>query len=216
MPRSVISRVPRRPSRAESKQLTHERLLEAAMKVFRRDGYHGASLDRVAAVAGYTKGAVYSAFDSKSDLFLALLARRAAARGDELRSLLDQSQATTDFIEEVTRRFAASVAVERDWWIAVIEFMTVVGRDEQLRARFAEHHDASRALIAESVAGWARRHRSKPAIEPRRVATLILALNNGLTLESLVAPDEVSTQTYVDGQLALARAVVDPPRNTRR
>ena len=101
MPRPAVARVPRRQTRAESKQLTHERVLEAALKVFRRDGYHGASLDRVAAVAGYTKGAVYSAFDSKSDLFLALLARRAAARRDELRSVLDQSQAAADFVEEV-------------------------------------------------------------------------------------------------------------------
>ena len=98
----------------------------------------------------------------------------------------------------------------------MIEFMTVVGRDEQLRIRFAAHHDASRELIAQSVAEWARRHRSRRVMEPRRVATLILALNNGLTLESLVAPDEVSTQAYVDGQLALTRAALNPPRNPRR
>ena len=216
MPRPAVARLPRRQTRAESKQLTNERVLDAALKVFRRDGYHGASLDRVAAVAGYTKGAVYSAFDSKSDLFLALLARRAAARRDELRSVLDQSQAAADFVEEVTRGFATSVAAERDWWTAVIEFMTVVGRDEQLRTRFAAHHEASRDLIAESVAEWARRRRSRRVIDPRRVATLILALNNGLTLESLVAPDEVSTQVYVDGQLALTRAALNPPRNPRR
>jgi len=214
VPRPAVARRSRRRTRAESKQVTHERVLEAALTVFRSDGYHGASLDRVAAVAGYTKGAVYSAFDSKSDLFLTLLARRAAARRDELRSLLDHAAA--DFVEKVTRRFAASVAAERDWWTAVIEFMTVVGRDENLRVKFAAHHDASREQVAQSVEEWANRQRSKPAIEPRRVATLILALSNGLTLESLVAPDEVNTEVYVDGQLALMRAALDPPRNSRR
>jgi AcrR family transcriptional regulator len=211
--RPAVTRLRRRTTRAESKQLTHTRVLEAALKVFRNDGYHGASLDRVAGAAGYTKGAVYSAFDSKADLFLALLAQRAATRRDELRNLLDQSQTAADFVEEVTRRFAASVGLERDWWIAVIEFMTVVGRDERLRVRFAAHHNASRVLIAESIAEWARRHRSRPMMEARQLATLILALNNGLTLESLVAPEEVSTQAYVDGQLALTRLALERPRH---
>src|SRR4249920_1855864 len=53
--------------------LTRRHLLEAAGVVFARQGFHGATLDEVAATAGFTKGAVYSNFTSKDDLFLALL-----------------------------------------------------------------------------------------------------------------------------------------------
>src|SRR5476649_1930069 len=53
--------------------MTRRHLLEAAAIVFARDGFHGATLDDVAATAGFTKGAVYSNFKSKDDLFLALL-----------------------------------------------------------------------------------------------------------------------------------------------
>src|SRR6478672_13456223 len=56
--------------------MTREHLIEAAAVVFARDGYHGASLDDVAATAGFTKGAVYSNFKSKEDLFLALVDHR--------------------------------------------------------------------------------------------------------------------------------------------
>ena len=56
--------------------MTREHLLEAAAVVFARDGYYGASLDDVAAAAGFTKGAVYSNFKNKEDLFLALLDHR--------------------------------------------------------------------------------------------------------------------------------------------
>ena len=52
--------------------LTRRHLLEAAGVVFARQGFHGATLDEVAATAGFTKGAVYSNFTSKDDLFLAL------------------------------------------------------------------------------------------------------------------------------------------------
>jgi AcrR family transcriptional regulator len=207
------TRTPRRATRAESKQRTLERVLEAAMVVFRRDGYHGASLDRVAAAAGFTKGAVYSAFDSKAELFLELLARRAAERRDEMRAVLAKSHDSATFIEESARRFARSVAAERDWWTAVIEFMTVVGRDDALRHRFAAHREESRALIAQIVEAWARRQGQKPTISSRRIATLILALNNGLTLESLLAPGEVGAQAYVEGQLALARSLMAPARD---
>ena len=55
------------------RQQTREHLLAAAAEVFAERGFHGASLDEVAAVAGFTKGAVYSNFKNKEDLFLALL-----------------------------------------------------------------------------------------------------------------------------------------------
>jgi AcrR family transcriptional regulator len=53
--------------------MTRQYLLDAAAIVFARDGFHGATLDDIAALAGFSKGAVYSNFKSKDDLFLALL-----------------------------------------------------------------------------------------------------------------------------------------------
>ena len=67
-------RPPPRLNRAETKEQTHRRLLEAAERVFLKMGYQGATLDSIAADAGYTKGAVYWHFDSKEALFLELLA----------------------------------------------------------------------------------------------------------------------------------------------
>ena len=55
------------------RQQTRDYLLQAAAQVFAERGFHGASLDEVAAAAGFTKGAVYSNFKNKEDLFLALL-----------------------------------------------------------------------------------------------------------------------------------------------
>ena len=65
-----------RLSRQERKSQTRERLLDAAAQVFARRGFESASLDEVAAAAGYTKGAVYSNFASKTDLVIALIVRR--------------------------------------------------------------------------------------------------------------------------------------------
>ena len=61
----------RRLTRAESAERTRRRLLVAAQRVFFERGFHGASLEAVAEEAGLTKGAVYSRFEDKADLFLA-------------------------------------------------------------------------------------------------------------------------------------------------
>src|SRR5881396_2434576 len=65
------------PLTAERRRaMTRQHLLDAAAIVFTRNGFHGSTLDEVASTAGFTKGAVYSNFKSKDDLFLALLDER--------------------------------------------------------------------------------------------------------------------------------------------
>lgn len=53
--------------------MTRERLLAAAEQVLARHGYGGASIDLITAAAGYSKGAIYSNFESKEAVFLELL-----------------------------------------------------------------------------------------------------------------------------------------------
>src|SRR2546426_4993440 len=48
-------------------------MLDAAVAVFAERGYHGASMDEIAAGAGGTKPMVYSYFGSKEDLYLACI-----------------------------------------------------------------------------------------------------------------------------------------------
>ena len=73
------------------RQLTREHLLAAAAQVFAERGFHGATLDEVARVAGFTKGAVYSNFASKDDLFLALFKANYEREMEGLVSILGSS-----------------------------------------------------------------------------------------------------------------------------
>src|SRR6476646_7446205 len=68
---SAMTFEPLTPERRRA--MTRQHLLDAAAIVFTRNGFHGSTLDEVASTAGFTKGAVYSNFTSKDDLFLALL-----------------------------------------------------------------------------------------------------------------------------------------------
>ncbi len=93
-----------RLTRAEAKAETRRRLLEAAEAVFRRDGYHGASLDRIAAEAGFTTGAIYSTFESKAGVMMALVAARAERRRTVWTEALAATASAEDFVAEVSRR----------------------------------------------------------------------------------------------------------------
>src|ERR1700757_1133361 len=64
---------PARLTRAQQQALTRERLLAAAERVIDRHGFSGASIDLITAEAGYSKGAIYSNFESKEAVFLELL-----------------------------------------------------------------------------------------------------------------------------------------------
>ena len=58
-------------TREERRAATRTELLDAAARVFARRGFHNASVNDVAAEAGYTSGAVYSNFRNKDELFVA-------------------------------------------------------------------------------------------------------------------------------------------------
>src|SRR2546421_878272 len=64
-----MSRVRTRPTR----DATCEKLFEAAARVFEADGIGGASIETIAAAAGFTRGAFYSNFKSKDELIIAML-----------------------------------------------------------------------------------------------------------------------------------------------
>jgi AcrR family transcriptional regulator len=199
------AKTPPRLTRAEAKENTRVRVLQAAEAAFRRDGYHGASLERMAAEAGFTTGAIYSAFGSKADVMMALVAAQAERRRDEWARLVGAASSVEDFTEKVARQTAREGAAEREWWAVVIEFMTVVARDEGLRARYEEIHRESLSALGEAIRAWMQSGDGGWEIPPERLAILVNALGRGLGLEGLVAPAVVTEDLVVEAALTLLR-----------
>ena len=102
-----------RLTRAERNQRNRALVLGAARRAFLARGYHGASLEQIADEAGFSKGVVYSQFENKADLFLALLEQRIEERAAENARFVDALVAAGDcsagqglraLVEHVTRR----------------------------------------------------------------------------------------------------------------
>ena len=90
---SDIRSLPNSPTPA--KAATREKLLAAAKQIFLATGYQGATLDAIAARAGFTKGAVYWHFPNKQSLFLALVAESISENLAELEGMLAELKGDT-------------------------------------------------------------------------------------------------------------------------
>ena len=74
----------KRLTREESKEITRLRLIEAAERLFIRKGFDGASVEEISENAGFTRGAFYSNFENKDQIFLAVIDHRAPKNHDEI------------------------------------------------------------------------------------------------------------------------------------
>jgi AcrR family transcriptional regulator len=106
------------PTRFERQARTCAELIDAAERLFTSHGVHAASVDAVAAEAGHTKGAVYSNFRSKEDLFFAVYGRRLEQRLREFEAILEAAPNVFEGLQETTRT-AAPRSDSDDGWLAV-------------------------------------------------------------------------------------------------
>jgi AcrR family transcriptional regulator len=192
------------PTRAERKALTREQLVAAAERLFKRDGFHATSVDAVADAAGYTKGAVYSNFASKEELFFAVYERRLERRVEELDRIGADAPSARDGL-----RAAVDTAGRRseDGWMAVFfEFWAHVLRHPEHRERFAALHRRGLEPFVRAVEALAQEYGADPPLPPELLATAHLALGNGLQLERLTRPDEIDMEAFQRVMWLLARA----------
>jgi AcrR family transcriptional regulator len=188
-------------TRAERQAQTRTELIEAAERLFIRQGFHPTSLDAVAAEAGYTKGAVYSNFTSKEDLFFVVYERRVEAFLPEL----ERTLATTDDLPaallSVTSSHRARREREPDGWLAVfLEFWTYVLRHPEHRARFAEIHARYTEPFAQALSRWAGERGIELPLDARRLTVASTVLVLGMGLERLTQPDVIDAASTVEVQ----------------
>ena len=181
------------PTRAERQARTRAELVDAAERLFTANGFDATSLGAVADAAGFTKGAVYSNFASKEDLFFAVYERRVERYVERAERTIAQAG-----VVEGMRRIVADVTTRRghdDGWLTVfLEFWTHVLRHPEHRARFAAIH--ARAIGA--PVGHLERLAADRGVElpvaARQAAVAVFAMQTGLSLERLTPPEVVDAE----------------------
>ncbi|HEX8083368.1 MAG TPA: TetR/AcrR family transcriptional regulator [Solirubrobacteraceae bacterium] len=172
-------------SRAEKKLETRNRLIDAAGAVFARRGFHGASVEEVAAEAGLTTGALYWHFKGKQELFLALADQRVAARIEEIRTVNDRGGDASTLEHAIEQQFQEFIAREPEWPLLYYEFWVHGTRDPALSKEFTRRRRAVQTAIAEGIEQRAKTYGVELPIPAKQIALGLNALMNGLAFERI-------------------------------
>jgi AcrR family transcriptional regulator len=189
-------------TREESKARTRKDLLRAANRLFIRKGFVATSLADIAEEAGLTKGAVYSNFESKEDLFLALFGEpRDASRsavGEDL-APADLSGVSGDTPEARARAWGEHLATlhpKRRNVALFLEMNAFALRNDRTRAWVAEHNQRFFTELGTDLAALL----GTPDADPEVLGLVAQSLYAGLQMHGAFRteplPDDVFAQVY--------------------
>ena len=186
-----------RLTRIEQQARTRAALLEAGGRVFVERGFLGASVEAIATEAGYTRGAFYSNFSSKEELFAELLQERVYSLYAEMASK-SADPATRTTLRETGERLASIQGDPGGRWIfrLWLELLAHAGRDAEFRTIAARFWSGNRALMAGAIAKAHDEAGATPAAAPERLASALIALDIGLALQHFVDPDGAPLDLY--------------------
>jgi AcrR family transcriptional regulator len=179
--------------RSARKAQTRAALLGAAASVYARRGFGGATLEEVAAEAGFTKGAVYAHFGSKENLLLALLEEHLASHIVEQVELFDRERTTWERPLAGSAHWMELLERDPDGLRLFVELWSYAQRDERLRERLALGLARMREMFARFAATSAADAGVAPLPQvPERFASVVIGLGVGLAMLKLIDPDTVS------------------------
>ena len=187
-------------SRKERQAKTRLRLLDAAEQVFLRRGLQGSSVEEITAEAGFSRGAFYSNFKSKDELFVELLQDRVYR---QYAAMAEQAQEQPGTPRERLRWGIERVRdLQREeggsWLFRLwLECLTQAARDPEFRKLAATFWSGNRGLLAEQTKESFNEVGRKPPLPPDQIATAMIALDVGLAVQHLVDPEEAPLDLYV-------------------
>ncbi|MFJ5137807.1 TetR/AcrR family transcriptional regulator [Streptomyces sp. NPDC088707] len=181
MPKGVTRRRPR----------TRAALLKAALETFAEHGFHATTIEQICERAGYTRGAYYSNFASKEELFLALFDEHSDRTVRRLAESIDALTAEEYTLARLAELAARVEPDERDWYLVTTEFTLHAIRDPQAAWVLARHDARLRTEIARGLTLVLRRAGRELTVDADRFARLLIALREGGLAQSYVEPAEL-------------------------
>ena len=168
------------------REVTRTRILDSARRLFVARGFNRVTIEDIAIKAGFTRGAVYSNFANKVEIFVALIDARFEDQLDraveDLSAELDGSQR----VAALARWLAAEASRSREWSTAELEFYAFASTDPELSVRLMEMQRAGRAELADFLVDQCRRIDVEIDLPPEDLAAIVNSLIRGLMLEWMV------------------------------
>jgi AcrR family transcriptional regulator len=188
--------VPQRWTRERRLEQTRNMLLDAAEELFARKGLLGAALDEIADAAGYTRGAIYSHFGAKEELFLAVIERQRQRFLDGFTETIESFHRISDIdLDELASRWREMSSGTARAALGY-EFTLFLLRNPEARERLADQRLETVRSLGDFISKNVARLGATLAIPAETLARVILAVNDGITLGSHL-DDEDLYQPYL-------------------
>jgi TetR/AcrR family transcriptional regulator, transcriptional repressor of aconitase len=187
----TMSKPRKRLTREESRAQTRATLMAVGRQHFLRYGLGGAVAEKIAEDAGYSRGALYSNFDGKEELFLAVIREEQDRRAEAFRSMFKEEPSAKERLRKM-RDAVADVVTDPDWIVLRAEFESGALRNERIRQTFVEVHRQQVRDAGNLIRNLARSSDIHMSIKPNEFMMIILNLTHGLAVTQKILGAELS------------------------
>lgn len=183
----------KRVKRSEIREQTRTHLLDAALRLFVGGGVDGFSVEDVAELAGYSRGAFYSHFKTKDDLVCAVLERENQKSYRDLDDLYAQDLAPLERLRQL-RAYYVNLARDVDGCVLGVAVQMYAIRNPQARPHIAALLRSDREAVVRYVRRSCKELGIEPPFSPDVLALTLIAEAQGLTLSCMVEPDAITVE----------------------
>ena len=169
-----------RLTRTQQQAATRERLLAAAEQVIARQGFGGASIDLIALEAGFSKGAIYSNFESKEEVFLELLRMYMERDMASLESLLRLAPVQ---LSGAVTRWLENMHTQRDCPALVTELQLHARRSPEFAKQYYTLQERQIQTLASILKRYFKALSKDIPIDAKDLAGSLIAIAQGLSLQ---------------------------------
>ncbi len=187
----TMSKPRKRLTREESRAQTRATLMAVGRQHFLRYGLGNAVAEKIAEDAGYSRGALYSNFDGKEELFLAVIREEQDRRMEAFHSMFKEEPSAKERLKKM-RDAIADVVTDPDWIVLRAEFEAGALRNERIRQTFVEVHRKQVRDAGNLIRNLARSSEIHMSIKPNEFIMIILNLSHGLAVTQKILGAELS------------------------
>ena len=187
----TITKPRKRLTREQSQAQTRAILMAVGRKHFLRHGLGGAVAEKIAEDAGYSRGALYSNFDGKEDLFLAVIREEQDRRMESFRSIFKEEPSAKQRLRRM-REAIADLYTDPDWIVLRAEFEAGALRNDRIRRTFVEVHREQVRDGGNLIRNLARSSEIHMGVKPNEFIMIILNLSHGLAVTQKILGAELS------------------------
>jgi AcrR family transcriptional regulator len=202
----IVTEVDVRPKRRRAE--TVERLLDAALETFAEIGFAAASVEDICRRGGFTRGAFYSSFRTKDELFGALFARETARNLQLVQSQLTGIEQESDPVTVGVERCLSAFRADRTWVLVLTEYRLHAARSLEAAAALQEHVAALNARLTELIESVTTRAGLTLTVPVDQLARAVLAVHDGVLLSHVPRTDDARDDLERTALLLLLRAAI--------